>query len=337
MPPVVRLDQIVKDYGSYRALDSVTCEIGEGVTGLLGPNGAGKSTLIKVLMGLVRTTSGDGEVLGLPLHRNHKEIRARIGYMAEDDCYIPGLTGVEMVQFGARLSGIPRIEALRRAHEILDFCGAEQERYREVDGYSTGMRQKLKFAQSIVHDPDLLILDEPTAGLDPEERDQMLNRVKVLSQRAGKAVIISTHILPDVREICDSVVILAKGRVQLVQGLEVLKKPSAPTYFIRAVGPVEQLMAQARREGFATDVEEHGVISIQGIDGANVDRIWIWAQDCGVAIRSLTPARNTLEQVFMDAIRDSDRGSSGNGDEPAKDYSRLSSFAGKIAQRRSGL
>src|SRR5688500_13060558 len=153
--------------------------------------------------------------------------------MAEDDCETPGLTGVEMVQFAARLSGIPKIEALRRSHEILDFCGAEQERYREVDGYSTGMRQKLKFAQAIVHDPDLLILDEPTAGLDPEEREQMLGRIQVLSERSGKAVLVSTHILPDVREVCDNAVILVKGRVRLVQSLDILKKPSAPVYHVR--------------------------------------------------------------------------------------------------------
>lgn len=305
MPPVVRLSKITKDYGDYRALDSVTFDIGEGITGLLGPNGAGKSTLIKVLMGLVRITSGTGEVLGMTLGEDQRAIRARIGYMAEDDCYIPSLTGVEMVQFGARLSGIPKIEALRRAHEILDFCGAGQERYREVDGYSTGMRQKLKFAQSIVHDPDLLILDEPTAGLDPEEREQMLSRIQVLSRRAGKAVIISTHILPDVREICDSVVILARGQVRLIQGLEVLKKPSSPTYFLRGVGPLPALIEQARKEGIETSVEENGVLALHPIDESNVARVWDWARETGVGVRSLTPARNSLEQVFMDAIRDS--------------------------------
>ncbi|MBX3443451.1 MAG: ABC transporter ATP-binding protein [Planctomyces sp.] len=302
---VVRLQEIVKDYGSYRALDSVTCEIGEGVTGLLGPNGAGKSTLIKVLMGLVRITKGTGEVLGIPLASDHRAIRARIGYMAEDDCYIPGLTGVEMVQFAARLSGIPPIEALRRAHEILDFCGAEQERYREVDGYSTGMRQKLKFAQSIVHDPDLMILDEPTAGLDPEERKQMLNRIRVLSQRAGKAVLISTHILPDVQEICDSVVILARGRVRLTQGLDMLKRPSSPTYYLRGSGPMEEFLARARQAGIEPQLDEQGVVRLPNVDASNVEQVWSWALETGLGVRSLAPARNTLEAVFMEAIRDS--------------------------------
>jgi ABC-2 type transport system ATP-binding protein len=279
--------------------------VGQGITGLLGPNGAGKSTLIKVLMGLVKMTSGDGEVLDRELGRDHRAIRARIGYMAEDDCYIPGLSGVEMVQFAARLSGIPKMEALRRAHEILDFCGTEQERYREVDGYSTGMRQKLKFAQAIVHDPDLLILDEPTAGLDPEERSQMLNRVRVLSQRSGKAVIVSTHILPDVREVCDSVVILANGRVRLTQTLDVLNRPSSPKYYLRGIGgSPETFMERARHGGVTPSLESNGVIALDGIDEANVDLIWKWARDAGVGVRSLTPARNTLEQVFLDATRE---------------------------------
>jgi ABC-2 type transport system ATP-binding protein len=301
---VIRLHNISKDYGRYRALESVTCEIGEGVTGLLGPNGAGKSTLIKVLMGLVRVTSGSGEVLGIPLGTDVRGTRARIGYMAEDDCYIPGLTGVEMVQFAARLSGIPKIEALRRAHEILDFCGAEQERYREVDGYSTGMRQKLKFAQAIVHDPDLLILDEPTAGLDPEEREQMLSRMKVLSQRAGKAVLVSTHILPDVREVCDNAVILVRGRVRLVQSLDVLKKPSAPIYHARFAGDHDAFLDRARRGGIRWQLEENGAVTLDGLDSGNVHLVWEWARETGTAVRSLTPTRNTLEQMFMDAVRD---------------------------------
>jgi ABC-2 type transport system ATP-binding protein len=212
-----------------------------------------------------------------------------------------------MVQFAARLSGIPKVEALRRAHEILDFCGTEQERYREVDGYSTGMRQKLKFAQSIVHDPDLLILDEPTAGLDPEERDQMLSRIHVLSRRAGKAVLVSTHILPDVQQVCDSVVILARGKVRLIQSLDVLKKPSAPTYFLRASGGLDGFLTRAKAGGADPTIEENGVVVLHGINESGVQRVWEWARETGIGVRSLTPARNTLEQVFMDAIRDSGR------------------------------
>ena len=169
MSNLITLNNIVKDYASMRALDGIDLEISTGVTGLLGPNGAGKSTLIKLLMGLVKLTSGTGTVFGQRLGIDGRLIRDNVGYMPEDDCYIPGMSGVEVVQFSACLAGLPGTEALRRAHEILDFCGMKQERYREIDTFSTGMRQKVKFAAAIVHDPGFLILDEPTSGLDPEE------------------------------------------------------------------------------------------------------------------------------------------------------------------------
>ncbi len=166
------------------------------------------------------------------------------------------------------------------------------------------MRQKLKFAQSIVHDPDLLILDEPTAGLDPEEREQMLTRIQVLSQRAGKAVLVSTHILPDVREVCDNAVILVKGKVRLVQSLEILKQPSSAVYHVRFGGDHSAFRELARRGGVHSKIEENGAVTLDGLDGGNVHSIWSWARETGVTVRSLTPARNTLEQMFMDAVRD---------------------------------
>ena len=181
MSSLIQLEKIVKSYRSTTALNGVDLEIKPGVTGLLGPNGAGKSTLIKIILGLIKVTSGSGNVLGCRLHRDGRAIRNRVGYMPEDDCYIPGMTGIEVVQFAGTLSGIDAVEALRRGHEILDFCGVKQERYRNIETYSTGMRQKVKFAASIVHDPDFLILDEPTSGLDPEEREALLNRIKILS------------------------------------------------------------------------------------------------------------------------------------------------------------
>ena len=171
MTSLISLENLVKDYRKMRAFAGVDLEINSGITGLLGPNGAGKSTLIKVLLGLVKVTSGTGTVLGHRLGIEGRAIRNKVGYMPEDDCYIPGMTGVEVVQFSACLAGLPPVEALRRSHEILDFCGMQQERYRKIETFSTGMRQKVKFAASIVHDPEFLIFDEPTSGLDPEERE----------------------------------------------------------------------------------------------------------------------------------------------------------------------
>lgn len=304
MDELIALEGITKDYGRIRALDDVSLSLGPGVIGLLGPNGAGKSTLIKILMGLVRVTRGTGRVLGFPLGRGFRAIRARVGYLPEDDCYLAGLPGVEVVRFMARLSGLPSIEALRRAHEILDFCGAEEERYRNVETYSSGMKQKLKFAQAIVHDPPLLILDEPTSGLDPEEREAMLGRVRILSQRMGKSVLISTHILPDVQEICDTVVILAKGRVRVVDRLDTLRKPASPTWWLRVLGQAGPLADRMRREGLPVETEAADTLAFVAADELVLQRVWAWARETGVGIRALVPAQNSLEEIFLDAVQE---------------------------------
>jgi ABC-2 type transport system ATP-binding protein len=299
---LANLRGITKDYGKLRALEDVSLLIVSGMTGLLGPNGAGKTTLIKVILGLVHINSGAGEVLGYRLGHQARAIRGQVGYMPEDDCYLPGLSGVEMVQLAARLSGLPSIEALRRAHEILDFCGVEQERYRDVETYSTGMRQKLKFAQAIVHDPPFLILDEPTAGLDPEEREAMLARIQLLASRAGKAVLLSTHILPDVQSICQHVIILARGRVRVAECLEVLNRPLSPAVHVSVLGDAERLAQRIRREGMEVEMEGGDTLTVRGADTAIAERVWGWAQDAGVSIRALFPARNSLEHIFLEAV-----------------------------------
>src|SRR5258708_32814681 len=260
MTALVDVVEITKDYGRFRALDRVSLQIESGITGLLGPNGAGKTTLIKVLLGLVKTTSGRGRLLDFELGRQNREIRAHVGFMPEDDCFLHGLTGVECVQFVAQLSLIPRIEALRRAHEILDFCGLAQERYRTVETYSTGMRQKLRFAQAIVHDPPVLILDEPTSGLDPEERQMMLNRIPLLAREHGKAVLICTHILPDVQSISDSVVILARGRVQVSERLAKLSRPATPALEVRLLGSSDRFIERMRGRGVSVTAQSQGTV-----------------------------------------------------------------------------
>ena len=216
----VRLKNIVKRYGRRTVLDGVSLDVTPGVTGLVGPNGAGKSTLVRSILGLVRLASGQARVFGHDPYRTPRRVRQIVGVVPEDECTIPGLSGVEMVRYAARLSGLPSTEALRRSHEVLDWCDAGQERYRPVETLSVGTRQKVSFAAAIVHDPDMIILDEPTNGLDPIERQAMLGRLTTLAKDHGKTVFVSTHVLPDVQAICDRVIVLAGGRVRLTGSIE---------------------------------------------------------------------------------------------------------------------
>jgi ABC-2 type transport system ATP-binding protein len=304
MPPLISLENVVKSYRSMLALDDVTLTIESGITGLLGPNGAGKSTLIKLILGLVKITAGEGTILGCRLGSQGRRIRSQVGYMPEDDCYIPGMSGVEVVRFSACLAGLPTIEALRRAHEILDFCGMKQERYRTIETYSTGMRQKIKFAAAIVHDPAFLIFDEPTSGLDPEEREALLNRIKLLSRQAGKSVLISTHILPDVQAICDHVLILSKGKLLLSEALSILNQTASPTISFRVLGDPGAMLGDLKRAGLKTTlaVDRSLVVESEREDLAKL--IWKSASATGSTIQSLTPARNSLEEIFLSTVRE---------------------------------
>jgi ABC-2 type transport system ATP-binding protein len=307
MQNLIRLNNVTKQYGACRALDAVSLEIGTGITGLLGPNGAGKTTLIKILLGLVRATRGDGEVLGHVLPKQARLIRSLVGYLPEDDCYVAGLTGIEMVHYMARLWGQPYTEAMRRSHEIIDFCGLQQERYRDVSTYSTGMRQRLKFAHAIVHDPSLLILDEPTTGLDPDEREAMLGRIRWMATSADKAVILSTHILPDVQAVCDNVVIMASGRIRLTDQMKTLRRSAVPAVHVTVLGSIEALAAEAQRAGFETQQDSNGRLTILGFTEDAGVRLWHWAHAARVALRSVTPARTSLEQMFREAIQEDSR------------------------------
>jgi ABC-2 type transport system ATP-binding protein len=301
---LIELEEITKNYGSFRALDRVSLTIEPGITGLLGPNGAGKSTLIKVLLGLLRATSGRGRLLEFQLGRHNRQIRERVGYMPEDDCYLAGLSGVESVQLAAQLSRFPGLEALRRAHEILDFCGMGQERYRTVETYSTGMRQKLRFAQALVHDPPLLILDEPTSGLDPGEREAMLNRIQILARTHGKAVLLCTHILPDVQVVSDAVIILAKSRVRIAERLERLSQPTSPSLKIQVLGDAAEFATRLERAGLKAKVDAAGGLTVDGSHAELAAKIWQIAHQSNTGLRSLEPSRNSLEEIFLAAVRE---------------------------------
>jgi ABC-2 type transport system ATP-binding protein len=239
---------------------------------------------------------------------NFQQIRSQVGYMPEDDCFIEGIAGVEMVQFAAQLTGYPKLRSLQRAHEVLDFCGTGQERYRQVETYSTGMRQKLKFAQAIVHSPKLLILDEPTSGLDPEERVAMLNRIKLLGAESSMSVMICTHILKDVQDICEYAAVMVAGRVPLLQTVEKLRKPATPSFQVRVLGDPQLFMAEVVNRGATAVLGNHNVITVSNIDARGDRLIWECAKSVQVSVQSVVPAKVSMEQVFMQVVQEATNG-----------------------------
>ena len=212
---VVVVDHLTKRYGARPpALTEVSLEVREGVTGLLGPNGAGKSTLIQCVLGLLRNFTGDATVLGLDARRDRLAIRRRVGYMPEADSILPRMSAVRSCRYLARLSGMPATEALRRAHECLHYVGLTEALYRPAEEFSTGMRQRLKLAQALVHDPEILFLDEPVSGMDPTGREEFLSLIRSLARDHGKHVVWSSHMLSDVQRVADGVLVLVQGRLR---------------------------------------------------------------------------------------------------------------------------
>jgi ABC-2 type transport system ATP-binding protein len=305
----VRLDGVVKRYGNRTVLDGVSLEVTPGITGLVGPNGAGKSTLVRSILGLVRLAAGSVRVFGLDPAREPRRVRSLMGVVPEDECSVPGLSGVEMVRYAARLCGLPGTESLRRAHEVLDWCDAGQERYRPVETLSVGTRQKVAFAAAIVHDPRMVILDEPTNGLDPLERRAMLGRLVTLARDHGKTVLVSTHVLPDVQSICDRVVVLARGRVRLTGAIDELTRPATPTHRLEGDGPLDALARLLTARGLPARLAAGDAVGGAGpllLEPPGPDRIglvWASARDAGVVIRSLEPAHRPLEEVFVQTLR----------------------------------
>src|ERR687891_2580132 len=236
MDAVVQLDDVTVIYGKNRALKNVSARFAKGAVGLLGPNGAGKSTMLKALLGFVKPNQGLLTVFGMNVAESPLEIRARIGYMPESDGHIPGMNAVSFVAYCGQLSGLPQADAMQRAHEVLYYVGLGEARYRNVETYSTGMKQRIKLAQAIVHDPDLLFLDEPTNGMDPKGRDEMLELIRDLAHNKGVNLILSSHLLPDVEYTCDHVVVLDQGTVATQGPIATLKEHGGRVFELRIKG-----------------------------------------------------------------------------------------------------
>jgi ABC-2 type transport system ATP-binding protein len=302
IPLVLELEGVTKDYGRRRALDAVSTSLRPGVVGLLGPNGAGKSTLIKTVLGLVRLSSGCARVLGHDSRREFRRVRQLVGYMPEDDCILPGLKGVEAVAYTGELAGLPQLVALRRAHEVLDYVGIGEERYREVQTYSTGMRQKQKLAQAIVHDPRLVFLDEPTSGLDPLGRERMLKLVRALFDRAGVSVVLSTHILRDVEQVCDDVLILGGGELLVHDTVERLRRPVDESVVVALDEELPAFAEALRASGARFEHGRPGQLRLYGEPSAAAALAMEAARRTGAVVHRLERGRNSLEDIFLSAV-----------------------------------
>ncbi|MFL2940247.1 MAG: ABC transporter ATP-binding protein [Candidatus Poseidoniales archaeon] len=230
---MIEARNVIKKYGQVTALDDFTVDIPKGKIGILGPNGAGKSTFVKIALGLIESTSGEITVLGENLDKNSIEIRKKIGYMPEHDCIPNKMTGVEFLIEMGQVSGLDYQTATQRTHEILGHLRMGEEKYRLIEEYSGGMRQKIKLAQGLVHGPELMFLDEPTSGLDPNARQEMLETINGLAEISNTNVLLSTHILQDVETVCDYVIIINNGKLQIKENVKELVKRQTDTIQIR--------------------------------------------------------------------------------------------------------
>ena len=292
---------VTKTYGRVTALNHLTLAVPAGAIGLLGPNGSGKTTMIRTLLGLIPVDEGTGQVLGKDFRRQQLDIRREVGFAPEDECLFPHTEGVEFVAYAGELVGMSRTDALQRAHETLDYVGLGEARYRKVESYSTGMKQRLKLAAAIVHDPKLLILDEPTNGMDPAGRQEIIELAHDLAHQKGMSLLFSSHLLPDVEAVCDYIIVLAGGKL-LAQGrIADLKQVHSQAFEVRVKGELAPFVQ--RLQHAACTVEEQGdVLKVVLPAHESSQLIWRTAAEAGEQIRHLRPQRSTLEEVFLTAL-----------------------------------
>ena len=297
VPELFSTVELTRRFGEVDALQSVTCAVPEGAIGLIGPNGAGKTTLLRLMMGLITPTSGRVRVFGRDAVADGIRIRERVGYMPEHDCLLPEMSGVGFVAYMGRISGLPKEIAFQRAHEVLQFAGLREERYRKISEYSVGMRQRVKLAQALVHDPALCILDEPTSGLDPPGRDAMLGLLKLLAARTGRSMILSTHLLGDVERVCDQVVMLNSGRLLASGTLEELRAHGRDELVLRVKGDPAPFVAALARRGIEVRSGRFDLRLDRPADGTLP--LFEAARETGLQIRQLTPAVHSVEELFL--------------------------------------
>ncbi len=286
---------LTKHYGSTIALEQASFDVHEGVTGLLGPNGAGKSTAMKLFLGLILPTSGTAMVLGEEPYKS-VEGRARIGYMPEHESLPPSVSASEFLMHMAQVSGLPPAHARTRAADTLRHVGLDEERYRPISEYSTGMKQRVKLAQALVHDPVLVLLDEPTAGLDPAGREEMLDLIKRTARGFGISIMLSTHLMGDVERVADSVIVLESGTVTRQDSVAQLTEETE-TLLIEVADRREEFAAALAAKGVAA-ADDGKVLVVEEAGETEYDLIRDAAAESGARLRRLTPRRRDLRDIF---------------------------------------
>ena len=300
--PMVLLDHVTVRYGKRVALDDVTLQIGEGIVGLLGPNGAGKSTMLKTLLGFCKPSAGKAQLFGMQAGRGGREVRRRVGYMPERDVTSPKLSAVSFVSYCGTLAGMPYRDALQRTHEVLNYAGFGEERYRAMETYSTGMRQRAKLAQALVHDPRVLFLDEPTNGLDPVGRIAMLDLILDVARQRGVAVILSSHLLPDVEHVCDKVILMNHGRVVRQGAISEFTQVHVQRFAVRVKEGAAAFQERMNSEGCAAELAEDGKVIVHIAEHQNPSHFFQRARQWGFQVRDVVPVRQRLEDVFLEAV-----------------------------------
>ena len=306
MPAAIEIDNLRVKLGRREILSGISCRLGVlgsgKAIGLLGPNGAGKSTLIQTLLGFHRPLSGSARVLGFDCHRQAREVRSRIGYMPESDSFIANMTAVSFLRLMGEVSGLPSEAALEKAHEVLFHVGLGEARYRTLGTYSLGMKQMAKLAQAIVHGPDLVILDEPTNGLDPSARLRMLSLVKEMKEEHGMSIVLCSHLLRDVEEVCDEVVIMKDGLVVHQSNLEEERRSNRRFVELEVFGDDTALATELGVLGAEAVSEGEGRWRIVLPSELEVESLWRVTAKLGLGVRKLTHRRDSLEEIFLKAV-----------------------------------
>ncbi len=299
---LVDIQHVSRSYGPVQALRDVTLKLEPGTVGLAGNNGAGKSTLLKILLGLLAPDTGSGTILGCDIRHSGRHLRGQVGYMPEAAATVPVLKGVEFVTLAGDLYGMPHRDAKRRAHEVLNYVGLGELRYRQLEEYSTGNVQRLKLAAALVHDPQLLLLDEPTNGLDPQGRVSMLRLIEDLIAETGKSLILCTHLLGDVERLCEQVVVLHQGQVVRCGLLEDLRIHTGSSFALAWQGDGTAFLAALGSRGVQVAPRpEHAraeaVVSVPA--GWSVRTFFELALAGGIVLASIRPDEENLERLFF--------------------------------------